>query len=94
MENTAQNSKKRPQLGYQREQNILHLCLLPHCRTLHYSGRWERRINMELFPCCKQQPASMGGNIPVMGMKYIERKSKLKSREDNMSENQKFPKLP
>lgn len=49
---------------------------------------------MELFPCCKQQPASMGGNTPVMGMKYIERKSKLKSREDSMSENQKFPKLP
>lgn len=38
------------------------ILLLPHCRSLHHSGTWERRVNMGLFPSCKQQPTSMAGN--------------------------------
>lgn len=38
------------------------ILLLPHCSPHYHSGRWERRINMGIFPICKQQRTSMIGN--------------------------------
>lgn len=48
------------------------ILLLPHCRSLHHSGRWERRRNIGLFPRCERNiglfpPAASDSQPPCQG---------------------------